>query len=288
MNKKTLALFLVLSLLMSGCAMGSGGGEVEGARFYRVENTAAGSGLVRENTDKPVKTVEKMLSNLNARPSDSTAPASLPEGVNVGFLGFNEGIAEVEMSPEYLSLKPREKLLTEAAVVLSLSTLDSVCYVDISCDKDFIGSFGAEDFLEVDAMCGGYERIIKLYLPDSNSEFIRPRSISLVDKGEADAEELILQQLFKNIENGMENTKILSVTTENGVCKINLSEEFYGAEPAGSMGGMVIIYSMVNSLCRLKGVDAVHIKVEGNEVTSYGGFIPMWPLSENMGLVRYE
>ncbi len=288
MSKKTVALILAICLLLAGCAFGTGGGEADWATVYRIDNSSVGGGLRRERINKRANTVEEMLELINSRPEDSGLPASLPEGVNISPVSFSEGIAKIEMSPEYLSLTQRERFLAEGAAVLSLSTLDCVCYVDIVCAEEFIGRFGVEDFVEADAMCGDYERTIKLYLPDSECEYILPRSISLLDKGEAEAAELILHQLFKNIGNGMENTQILSVSIENGVCKVDLSEEFYGAEPAGSIGGMVIIYSMVNSLCRLNAVNAVQIKIEGNEVSSYGGFIPMWPLSENMSLVRFE
>ena len=288
MNKRTVALILAICLLLTGCAFGAGGGETDFATVYRIDNGSVGRSLVRERIDERANTVEEMLALINSRPEDSEALASLPEGVSVSLVSFSGGIAKVEISPEYLSLSSRESFLAEGAVTLSLSTLDCVCFVDIVCGEEFIGRFCLEDFVEADAMCGGYERTIKLYLPGPEGEYILPRSISLFDKGEAEAAEMILYQLFKNIGNGMENTEILSVSIENGVCRVDLSEEFYGAEPAGSIGGMVIIYSMVNSLCRLSDVNAVHIKIEGNEVSSYGGFMPVWPLAENMSLVRFE
>ncbi len=288
MNKRTVALILAVCLLLAGCAFGAGGGETDFVTVYRIDNSIEGNSLVRERIDEQANTVEEMLTLINSHPEDSEALSSLPEGVSVSFVSLKRGIAKVEMSPEYLSLGRRESLLAEGAVTLSLSTLDCVCFVDIVCGEEFIGRFCLEDFVEADVICGGYERTIKLYLPDPEGEYILPRSISLFDKGEAEAAEMILYQLFKNIGNGMENTEILSASIENGVCKVDLSEEFYGAEPAGSIGGMVIIYSMVNSLCRLSDVNAVHIKIEGNEVTSYGGFIPVWPLAENMSLVRFE
>ena len=229
-----------------------------------------------------------MLNYLNAEPEDAEAGACLPGGVKIELISMSKGVAKVDLSLEYLSLTPREKLLAEGAVTLSLLTFDRVCYVELSCGEKSVGLFGVEDFVESDAACGGNDRLLKLYLPASNAEFIEPRSIICADDGDGNAAEIILRQLFENIENGMENTRILSVSIENGICRIDLSEEFYGAEPAGSIGGMVIIYSMVNSLCRLDEVSAVHIKVNGNEVTNYGGFIPLWPLAENLSIVRYQ
>ena len=288
MSKKVLAAFLAFCLLMGGCALNSAGGETEDSVIYRVESSVGNSKIVKERIDSPLATAEEVLSCLNAGGEDAGAEAYLPGGVQLELISLNKGVAKVDLSGEYSSLRTREKLLTEGAVALSLFTLDRVCYVELSCGEEFIGLFGVEDFVEGDSVCDGYERLLKLYLPNPNAEFIEPRSIKCTDADNGNAAEIMLRQLFVNIGNGMENTNILSVSIENGVCRVDLSEEFYGAEPAGSIGGMVIIYSMVNSLCRLDGINAVHIKVDGNEVTSYGGFIPMWPLAENMSMVRYE
>lgn len=288
MSKKALALLLALCLALSGCAFGAGAGEKAQVTVYRVEISENGSSLVRESAKVPAKTAEEIIKLLNDRPPDGDSLLSLPEGVNLKYSGLEKGVAKVEVSPEFFMLPPTEKLLMEGAVVLSLSTLDSVCYVDIcGSEGENIGRFAVEDFLEADAVCGEYERTLKLYLPTSGLEYIEPRSVTVSDSGDTEKETLILQQLFLNIGNGMENTRILSVSVENGVCTVDLSEEFYGAEPAGSIGGMVIIYSIVNSLCRRSGVDAVHIRVEGQELSGYGGFSPMWPLGENMSLVRF-
>lgn len=85
----------------------------------------------------------------------------------------------------------------------------------------------------------------------------------------------------------MENTRILSVNTEGGLCSVDLSEAFYGAEPTESVEGMLLIYSIVNSLCRVPGVDSVAISVEGYSVESYGGFRTSWPMGENTSIISY-
>lgn len=288
MNKKALALIVALSLVFSGCALGAGKDETEKATVYRISETQTGCRLIRETVDEEADTPEEIIKLLNTPSQEKEYGSSLPDGVSIKLLLFEKGMAGVEISEEFKLLEPEEKLLAESSVVLSLSTLNDVCNVALYCsDGSYLGKFGVEDFVEADAVCNSYDRILKLYLPDADCEYIVPRSVTVFDEGMAGTEKLILQELFMNIGNGMENTRILSVSTEKGVCSVDLSEEFYGAEPASSIGGMVIIYSIVNSLCRLQGIIAVHLRVDGHEVVNYGGFNPMWPLAQNMSLVRY-
>ena len=97
----------------------------------------------------------------------------------------------------------------------------------------------------------------------------------------------MLEQLLLAYETRMRNSKILSFSIENRCCIVDLSGEFYGAEPANSREGQVLIYSIVNTLCRLPNVDEVYLSVDGLPVESYGGFRTDWPLSPNMELVNY-
>lgn len=289
MSKKLAALLLAICILLSGCSGGGKGGDETTITVYRLDSDAVGCALVREKIDVQGDKLEASLAALNAQPADTGLLSAFPEGVQVLDCTLEKGRATVEMSPGYLTLGGQEKLLVDGAVVLSLSTLDGVCLLDIVCGGK-IAEVGLclEDFAETDGLAVNYERTLKVYLPDEGLSYILPKSLSVNGGGEISTEILVLQEVFSAIGRGMENTRILSAVTENGICRVDLSAEFYGAEPAGGFGGMVMLYSIVNSLCRLKGVESVSISVEGNELTNYGGFSPYWPLGENMGFVRFE
>ena len=48
-----------------------------------------------------------------------------------------------------------------------------------------------------------------------------------------------------------------------------------------------MLYSLVNSLCRLNNVEGLVITVEGQTVVSYGGYRASWPLAARDSLVIY-
>ena len=55
---------------------------------------------------------------------------------------------------------------------------------------------------------------------------------------------------------------ILSVTVRDRVCYVNLSEEFL--TPVYDVTSQVALYSIVNSLVELPGVNKVQISIDGN------------------------
>ena len=61
-------------------------------------------------------------------------------------------------------------------------------------------------------------------------------------------------------------TKIISVETKEGVCFVNLSQEFKSRHTGGSAGEMMTVYSIVNSLTELENVDKVQFLVEGQKL----------------------
>ena len=62
-------------------------------------------------------------------------------------------------------------------------------------------------------------------------------------------------------------TKIVSVTTKDGICYVNLSEDFLSQPYSASAD--VTIYAITNSLVELSNVNKVQITVNGNTNISY-------------------
>jgi len=193
----------------------------------------------------------------------------------------------VELSPQYTHMEEPDKLMAESAIVLSLCALDKVCYVNLYCEGELQKVLlTAEDYSVADGLCGGYERSLKLYLPVESGRTLVPRSVTVSDDGSTSAAHMVMGELLEQLE-GMENAEIVSIAVAEGLCSVDLSHEFYGAEPAESYTGMLMIYSIVNSLCRVPGVERVSLSVDGYSVDSFGGYRIEWPLSENLGLVSY-
>ena len=71
-----------------------------------------------------------------------------------------------------------------------------------------------------------------------------------------------------------EGTKLQSVAMESdGTLCISLNRAFVDAQYGGSAGMMMTLYSVVDSLACLDGVEAVRILIEGKAVEAYEGLI---------------
>ena len=70
-----------------------------------------------------------------------------------------------------------------------------------------------------------------------------------------------------------EGTELQSASFADGVLTVSLNRAFLDAQHGGSAGMMLTLYSVVDSLACLTGVDAVVIHIDGEAVEAYEGLI---------------
>lgn len=287
MIKRMIALVLLLAFMLCGCAVGNGE-ETASLSVYRSD--AKTKALVVEKIRAPgANELEAIVEALNSSPRSQELRRAFPDSVSIESAELSGGVCRVRVSEGYLSMTELEQLIAESALVLSLSAVDEACSVDIVCgERRCASGLLPEHYIEADGICGEYVRCLKLYLPDSAYEKLVPRSVSCPDGGELPLSEQMLREIFTHIGGGVEDTQIISVSVENGHCRAELSQEFYGTEPASADKGRLIVYSLVNSLCRLPEINSVSIIVEGLDVESYGSFSTSWPMSPDMTLISYQ
>lgn len=102
-------------------------------------------------------------------------------------------------------------------------------------------------------------------------------------------EELILASRQEKISTIPPDTKLLAVQKEGGVLVLNLSHHLTRGESLGSTAEMARVYSIVNTMAQLQGVEAVQILIEGRTVESLAGHIDLTgPLTPDYSLVASE
>jgi len=291
MTKRWFALFLALSLLLCGCVYRSSMDEQSYISVYRLRSGGdGGAALVKEMVAySPEKAPEDaMLAALNSKPGSTGLSRVFPEGVRARSCSIEKGLATVDMSDGFARLDEIRRLLCAGALVLTLSTLDEVCAVNVECGGEILAEgLRPEDIQFADAVFEEHERSAKIFLPNEDGEGLTPRSHTIKMSAEASIEELIAQAVLDALPVYTERTVVLSAQTQDGICSLDLSEAFYGNEPADSIEGMLMVYALVNSLCRLNNVDGLVITVEGQNVVSYGGYRASWPLSARDSLIIY-
>ncbi|AOT72787.1 GerMN domain-containing protein [Geosporobacter ferrireducens] len=115
-----------------------------------------------------------------------------------------------------------------------------------------------------------YELNLYFGSPDYKRLVIEKRVIVSEELSE---EKVIMEELIKGPRNKIlkvsipPETKLLSVNTTDGICYVNLSNEFLNTYRwSQQMNEAITIWSIVNSLTELNEIQGVQILVEGNKV----------------------
>ena len=284
---------LVLALSLAGCILHAAGGG-ESVYVYRLcpdgggeDNPALSAETL--SLEEGESRLDAVLRGLNARPADPALRRAFPEGVTLQRCRVEDGRASCEMSDSYGDLQGVEKLLADYALIFTLSRLDEVLCVDILCKGEELASgLTADGALLADAGYGGCERILKLLLPGEDGQGLTVRTAAVTDTGERSVEELCAAALLEALTVLPEGTRLLSVTTEEGLCVVNLSEELYATEPESAANARLLIASFVETLIRLPGVEQVRIEVNGAPMTSYGSYSTVWPAMHDESVVLFS
>ena len=282
-----------LALVLAGCVLSAvSGGESVYVYRLRPEGGGQGNPALTAETLAPEEGESKLdavLRGLNARPGDVSLRRAFPEGVTLQRCRVEGGRAICEMSGSYEALQGVEKLLADYALVYTLSRLDEVLCVDIVCGGKVLSSgLTTDGALLSDAGYGGCERILKLLIPDADGQGLTVRTAALTDTGEQSVEELCAGALLEALDVLPEGTRLLSVSCEEGLCVVNLSEELYATEPESAANARLLIASFVETLIRLPQVEQVRIEVNGAPMTSYGSYSTVWPAMHDESVVLFS
>ncbi|HWP96738.1 MAG TPA: GerMN domain-containing protein [Syntrophomonadaceae bacterium] len=121
-----------------------------------------------------------------------------------------------------------------------------------------------------------------LYFADNQAEYLVPEKRSVqVDKAddvqklaEAVVKELIVgpkdSHLFRTLP---AESRLLSVKIDKNVVIVDFSKELQSKHSGGSTGEIMTVYSLVNSLAELPGINTVQLLIEGQKVDSLVGHV---------------
>ncbi len=135
---------------------------------------------------------------------------------------------------------------------------------------------------------------ITLYFGDRQAQWLVPEEREVIRKGEP-LEEIVVRELIKgpagkDLHRSIpEGAQLLSLTVAGGVARVNFSREFQTKHWGGSTGESFTVYSVVNSLTRLEGIDKVLFLVEGEKIESLAGHMDLTePLGPSKTLIKKQ
>ncbi len=214
-----------------------------------------------------MRKVSKKINCINAIPQ------------NVSLLEFNVSgnTITLNFSVEYQNMSSTREIMCRAATVLTLTQIEGIDYVVIECvgvpltnsNGKTIEPLKESDFMESDGeLISNYQEVeMTLYYGSIDGNALVEQHVLKTYEKNIPQERFIMENLINGSgENEMlrtvpENTKILSITTQDGVCYVNLDSSFL-TEPV-PVTSEVEIYSIVNSLCELDSVNKVQFSFNG-------------------------
>lgn len=116
-------------------------------------------------------------------------------------------------------------------------------------------------------------QIVTLYFSDDQAMYLVPEEREVVTGG-GSLEAATIKELVKGPDKAglnktiPEGTKLLAVSVQDGVAYVNFSKEFKTNHWGGSAGETMTIYSVVNTLCKLPGIEKVQFLLEGEKQES--------------------
>ena len=133
---------------------------------------------------------------------------------------------------------------------------------------------------------------VSFYYPDDAVMYLCPETI-LVSTRESEFLEAIVGTLINGPVDEKLNpsisgeVKVLSATVKDKICTVDLSKEFAQHNTGGSTKETMAVYSIVNTLCGLDGIEKVKINIDGNENPDFGGHFDLSePLEPDFSIVK--
>ncbi len=200
------------------------------------------------------------------------------DGFSIKGWKVDKGEMTVDFSKGYNELSSTRRILVRAAFVNTFCQLPEIRSVAFTCEGDTIldgagspiaASTPEQYIFNSGNEIRGYEKVrLHLYFANQKGDRLVNTYRNVVYNSNIAMERLVTEQVLKGPNSKVvfptlnADTKVLSVTTRDSVCYVNLDRDFL-TEPY-NVTPQVAVYSLVNSLTELPSVRRVQISVEGS------------------------
>ncbi len=273
---------LFLLMLLGGCKNKEKSEETEtgGYQLFYLnkEETAVVQTLYQPESEDTDELIDEFLQKLRKAPEDSSMKAVLTDSIFVTDYALDSGQLTLDFDSAYQDMEKTREILCRCAIVRTLCQIPDVEYVSfligdnplMDSDKNPVGQMNADSFVENtgDAINEETVTTLTLYFANKNGDKLVTERVNVKGSSNISAEKLVVESLIKgpvakdtDYPTLPAGTKILSISTKDGICYVNLNEGFL--EQGYNVTEAVTIYSIVDSLTELSGISKVQILVNG-------------------------
>lgn len=291
---KCKAVLLVVSFLLPALCAGCGGGAdappEDGHLIYYLapeedcqgadriaasaEDLDLAAGASAEAQARAV--VERLLEG----PADGSMTSPLPAGVELLSLEIRDKRAYVDLSGAFGQMSGVALSMADYCLALSLTALDGVNAVTVTCQGREVGQQPRTVFRDRDVLLSTRDDVLQtaevtLYFLDGNDALTGETRTIEIYEGQTLAENLIAE-LLAGPESGElhralpEDFAVSSVRVENGVCTLNLFSASLALLPQDQNAQRQCLWSLADSLYSIDTVQEIRILSDGEELTTFG------------------
>lgn len=241
----------------------------------------------------------KMLSELIKGPSSPNLTRSVPAEATVLGIDVNDGRATVNFNEKFSFNQEIDRIFACTAVVSTLTALSGIESVRFmvnseplkTLDGKEVATLSRDDIVYDSQLVVADFRYVKLYFANKNSDLLISEGRTVTINSKESLEYVLVNELIKGPKGDYmyptipEGTKVLSVETKEGICFVNLSQDFKSKHSGGSAGETMTIYSIVNTLTELDTVDKVQFLIEGQKMDVFIHCIFNEPFVRNENII---
>lgn len=220
----------------------------------------------------------ELLERLKSAPDSSKLRQTIPSNVEVNGISINGDYLFVDFNEKYMDMTPTEEVLVRAGIVRTLMQA-KVCSVVaftinseplLSHDGTLIGTMSSDSFVENpgEQINSSVETTLTLYFSNADGTGLVKETRNVHYSSNISLEKLVMEQLVEGPKSSVllrtvpSGTTLISVSQVDGVCYVNLSENF--RTQSATVPEEITLYSIVNSLTELPGVTKVQLVINGS------------------------
>lgn len=308
MMKKIFYICIAVMLILTGCNNPQkaspdfiSGSQKKAVVYFA---NAEGTDLVPLALDVSDKTAQELpeyiMETLIEGPVSADMSRTVRAGTRLLSVTTDKTLAKVDLSKEFYHEQSIYDVLALASVVKSLCSIQGIDQVLVTIEgQPLLSSDGTEqgilkesDVVFVADTLTEDEANITLYFSDMNAENLVPEIRRVKVRRGDSLEKLVMQELIRGPEvqeSGYTvppETKIRSIETKDKVCFVNLSSDFVTKNNVGSSAEQLTIYSIVNSLTELSGIDKVQFLIEGEKKDVYLHMTINEPIERDVSMIH--
>lgn len=283
MKRSLVAVLLVMVALFTSCSGRNNETDKSKSKYQIYYLDGKSSGLVSESYVSLGSTkeqlVQELLEAIQQDPSNVVHKKAIPEGVTIMDYRIVNDQLILNFDAKYSELKGISEVLCRATIVKTLCQISGIDFVLFNVNgQPLIDSNGiqtglmtADFFIENTGAEINY--ILTLYFANETGDLLKKTTRNVFYTGTSSIEEYVISQVINGpTEVGLyatvpEGTTLLNVSTKERICYVDFNEKFLDKLP--DISDEVAIYSIVNSLTELPGINRVQFSINGQHVETF-------------------